>query len=107
VRGNLFPHQRPPFLRFPSTCSGTSPGFLQQFEGDRGTFPDAHDGFKGRSIAVGPLITYKAKFGETDIDFRLKWAHEVEVENHVRGDAIFVDIIGVFRLLIRRVGIPA
>ena len=27
---------------------------------------------------------YKAKFGETEIDFRLKWAHEVEVENRIK-----------------------
>jgi hypothetical protein len=55
------------------------------------------DGFKGRSIAIGPLVTYKAKFGEnTEIDFRLKWAHEVEVKNHMKGDAVFFDITGKF-----------
>ena len=68
-----------------------------QFEDDGGTFADAHDGFKGRSIAVGPLVTYNAKFGEdTEINFRLKWAHEVEVERRMKGDALFFDISGTF-----------
>ena len=48
------------------------------------------------SIAIGPLVTYKAKFGETEIDFRLKWAHEVEVKNRMKGDAVFLDITGKF-----------
>ena len=76
---------------------GAIAGFLYQFEDDRGTFPDAHDGFKGRSTAIGPLVTYSAKFGEdTEIDFSLKWAHEVEVKNRMKGNAIFFDISGTF-----------
>ena len=47
--------------------------------------------------SVGPFIKYKAKFGEgREIDFGLKWAHEVEVENRMKGDAIFLDISGTF-----------
>ncbi len=76
---------------------GALAGFLYQFEDDGGTFADAHDGFKGRSIAIGPLVTYKAKFGEnTEVDFKLKWAHEIEVENRMKGDAIFFDVSGTF-----------
>lgn len=72
-------------------------GFLYQFEDDGGTFADAHDGFKGQSVAIGPLVHYKAKFGEnTEVDFQLKWAHEIEVENRMKGDAIFFDISGTF-----------
>jgi hypothetical protein len=76
---------------------GAVAGFLYQFEDDRGTFADAHNGFLGRSIAIGPLVKYKAKFGEsTEVDFTLRWAHEVEVENRMKGDAIFLDIAGKF-----------
>ncbi|RWQ63322.1 transporter [Mesorhizobium sp.] len=72
-------------------------GFLYQIEDDRGTFADTHDGFRGRSIAIGPFVKYKAKFGKaTEIDFDLRWAHEVEVENRMKGNAVFFDISGKF-----------
>jgi hypothetical protein len=75
---------------------GAFAGFLHQIEDDGGAFADAHDGFRGRSIGIGQLVSYKAKFGETEIDFRLKWAHEVDVENRMKGDAVFFDITGKF-----------
>jgi hypothetical protein len=76
---------------------GAVAGFLYQFEDDGSAFADAHDGFLGRSIAVGPLVKYKAKFGESsEVDFTLRWAHEVKVENRMKGDAIFFDIAGKF-----------
>lgn len=80
----------------PNFAIGAFAGFLYQIEDDGGTFADSHDGFKGRSNGIGPLVTYKAKFRETEIDFRLKWAHEVEVENRMKGDAFFFDISGKF-----------
>ncbi|RWQ27094.1 transporter [Mesorhizobium sp.] len=81
----------------PNFAIGAFAGFLYQTEDDGGAFADSHDGFKGRSIGIGPLISYKAKFGErTEIDFRLKWAHEIEVENRMKGDAVFFDITGKF-----------
>lgn len=75
---------------------GAFAGFLHQIEDDGSAFADTHDGFRGKSIGIGPLVSYKAKFGETEIDFRLKWAHEVEVENRMKGDAVFFDITGKF-----------
>ena len=80
----------------PNFAIGAIAGFLNQIEDDDSTFANTHDGFRGRSIAFGPLVTYKAKFGETEIDLRLKWAHEVEVENRMKGDAVFLDITGKF-----------
>ena len=77
--------------------SARSPAFSYQFEDDDSAFADTQaDGFQGKSIAIGPLVSYKAKFGETEIDFRLKWAHEVEVEHRMKGDAVFFDITGKF-----------
>jgi hypothetical protein len=55
------------------------------------------DGFKGRSVAVGPLAQYTAKFGDnTEIDFSLSWAHELEVENRMEGNAVFLSAYGKF-----------
>jgi hypothetical protein len=76
---------------------GAFAGFLYQFQDDDSDFADAHDGFKGRSTAIGPLVTWKAKFSETnEVDFRFKWAHEFDVENRMKGDAFFFDITGKF-----------
>jgi hypothetical protein len=80
----------------PNFAIGAFAGFLHQIEDDGGAFADTHDGFRGKSIGIGPLVSYKAKFGETEIDFRLKWSHEVEVVNRMNGDAIFFDITGTF-----------
>ncbi|RVC69050.1 hypothetical protein EN759_09495 [Mesorhizobium sp. M00.F.Ca.ET.038.03.1.1] len=75
---------------------GAIAGFLYQFQDDDSTFADAHDGFKGRSIAIGPLVSYKAEFGKTEVNLTLRWAHELEVKNRMKGDAVVFDISGKF-----------
>lgn len=76
---------------------GAISGFLYQFEDDDSDFANAReDGFRGRSIAIGPLVQYKADFGESEIDFSLSWAHEVTVENRMKGDAVFFNVSGKF-----------
>lgn len=76
---------------------GALAGFLYQFEDDDSVFADAHNGFKGESIAIGPFLTYKAKFGDTsEVDLTLKWSHEVHVANRMKGDAVFFNVAGRF-----------
>ena len=52
------------------------------------------------STAVGrdrAAPKYKAKFGEnTEIDFSLRWLHEVEVENRMMGAVLLFDLSGKF-----------
>lgn len=76
---------------------GALAGVLYQFEDDDSAFADARDGFKGRSIAIGPFVKYKAKLSEkVEVDLGLRWAHEVEVKNRMKGDGIFFDLSGKF-----------
>jgi hypothetical protein len=77
---------------------GALAGFLYQIEDDDSAFADSRsDGFKGRSVAIGPFLTYKAKFGEgREIDLSLKWAHELDVKNRMKGDAVFFSLGGKF-----------
>lgn len=77
---------------------GILAGFLYQIQDDDSTFANNRDdGFKGRSVAIGPLATYKAKFGEgNEINMTLKWAHEIEVENRMKGNAVFFNLAGKF-----------
>lgn len=76
---------------------GAIGGVLYQFQDDDSDFADAHDGFKGQSVAIGPLVSYKAKFGEsTEIDFTFKWSHELDVKNRMEGDALVFQLSGKF-----------
>lgn len=76
---------------------GAIGGVLYQFQDDDSAFADAHDGFKGRSVALGPLVSYKAKFGEnTEVDMTFKWSHELDVKNRMEGDALVFQLSGKF-----------
>lgn len=76
---------------------GAIGGVLYQFEDDGGAFADVHDGFRGQSVAIGPLISYKAKFGESaEIDMTFKWSHELDVKNRMKGDALVFQLSGKF-----------
>jgi hypothetical protein len=77
---------------------GVIAGVLYQIEDDDSTFADTRpDGFKGRSVAVGPLAKYKAKFDDkTEIDFSLSWAPELDVKNRMKGDAVYFHVSGKF-----------
>ena len=76
---------------------GAIGGVLYQFQDDDSAFADAHNGFKGQSIAIGPLISYKAKWGEsTEIDLTFKWSHELDVKNRMEGDALVFQLSGKF-----------
>lgn len=76
---------------------GVIGGGLYQFQDDDSAFADAHDGFKGRSVALGPLVSYKAKFGEnTEVDMTFKWSHELDVKNRMEGDALVFQLSGKF-----------
>jgi hypothetical protein len=76
---------------------GVIGGALYQFEDDDSAFADAHDGFKGRSVALGPLVSYKAKFGEgKEVDMTFKWSHELDVKNRMEGDALVFQLSGKF-----------
>ena len=48
-------------------------------------------------IAIGPLVSYKARFGEsTEIDMTFKWSHELDVKNRMKGDALVFQLSGKF-----------
>jgi hypothetical protein len=69
---------------------------LYQVEDDECRFCDQLDGFKGRSYAVGPLLKYTAKSATTEINLSLSWAHELEVEKRLKGDAVYFNMSGKF-----------
>jgi len=52
----------------------------QQLTGDGGS-GDRVGPFRGRTVALGPIVGYTFKVGETPITLNARWFHEFEVEN--------------------------
>lgn len=57
----------------------------QQLTGDSGAGAVLGD-FKGRVTALGPTITYDFMVGQVPVMTSLKWMHEFNVENRLKGD---------------------
>lgn len=65
-------------------------GWIEQLSDDEaGPIIEALDGFKGRSIGLGPAISYSHKTASgSQLDFNLRWVNEFEVKNRFDGDAV-------------------
>lgn len=53
-------------------------------------------GFEGRTIGVGPVVSYSHKIGKYDFAGEVKWLPEVDVEKRLKGDYIWVKLGLVF-----------
>jgi hypothetical protein len=49
-------------------------------------------GFKGRTVAVGATVGYDFKIGPAPVSTRLRFYHEVETKNRLRGNAGFLSV---------------
>jgi hypothetical protein len=65
--------------------AGVTGAYYQQLAGDSGTGANL-GAFKGRTVGIGPVLSYTAKIGGHDNVFELKWLHEVETQNRLQGD---------------------
>lgn len=63
----------------------------QQLTGDSGTGAVLGE-FKGRVTAVGPQLNYNFALGQIPVMTTLKWLHEVEAENRLKGDMGFLTV---------------
>jgi hypothetical protein len=68
--------------------AGVSAYYYKQVEGDSGDGATLGD-FKGKTVGVGPVVSYVTKILEYDTIFELKWLHEVETENRLKGDIVW------------------
>jgi hypothetical protein len=69
---------------------GGAAGWIEQFEDDTGPLADRLDGFRGRALALGPIVTYQRKWGESTVAFSARWLTEFAVENRLKGDPIML-----------------
>ena len=78
------------------STAGIFGSVLYQLEDDEGGLADRLDGFKGRSYAIGPIITYEAGPKERPINIALSWAPEFGVKNRPKGNAVYLSVSGSF-----------
>jgi len=75
--------------------AGVSGYYYQQVTGDSGSGATLGD-FEGRTVGVGPVVSYTKKVGGHDTVFELKWLHEVETKNRLEGDIVWLKAVYKF-----------
>lgn len=74
---------------------GANAFFYDQISGDYGSGA-ALGGFEGRTVGVGPVLSFARKIGSTDLAAEVKWLPELEVEKRMKGDYVWFKIGVVF-----------
>jgi hypothetical protein len=46
--------------------------------------------FESAIYALGVILGYSAKLGQTDVDLQLRWYREFDAQNHLEGNAIYL-----------------
>jgi hypothetical protein len=73
--------------RFPSGWGiGAVGGWIYQLEDDTGPTADKLNGFKGRSLGLGPIATYLKKWKGGQVEYSLRWLHEFDVKDRLKGN---------------------
>ena len=73
--------------RFPTGWGvGAVAGWIYQLEDDTGPIADRLNGFKGHSLAFGPMVNYLKKWEGGQAEFSLRWLHEFDVSNRLKGN---------------------
>lgn len=61
---------------------------MQQLADDKGPLADKLNGFRGYSVALGPIVTYSMKIGEArQLDATLRWTPSIASRNRMEGNA--------------------
>ena len=70
---------------------GVVGGWLQQLGDDSGATADRLDGFQGRSLGLGPILSYGKKWsGGEHLDLSVRYVSEFNVKNRFKGDPLMV-----------------
>lgn len=75
---------------------GANGFYYQQISGDDGAGAQRLGGFEGKTVGVGPVLSYVTKVGGYDLAFELKWLPELDVENRLEGDYIWLKAAVIF-----------
>lgn len=75
--------------------AGVNAFYFQQVVADSGA-PEIIGDFKGMTMGIGPVISYLIKVGNSTILAELKWLPELDVENRLEGDYIWLKLAVAF-----------
>jgi hypothetical protein len=68
-------------------------GWIEQTTDDKGQLADRLNGFKGRSLGVGPILTFDKKLSKTSaLSASLRGVYEFDVKNRPEGEAYQISI---------------
>ncbi len=74
---------------------GVSAYYYKQVTADSGDGATLGD-FKGKTVGLGPVVSFVTKILDRDTIFELKWLHEVETENRLKGDIVWFKVVYKF-----------
>jgi len=68
---------------------GGAAGWIQQIQDDSGPTADRLDGFRGRALGLGPMLTYGRKWKDgAHLDLSLRYLKEFNVKNRFEGEPL-------------------
>ena len=70
---------------------GANGFYYQQVTGDSGSGAMLGD-FKGRTVGIGPVLSYITKIWKKDLVAEVKWLPEMDVEKRLKGDTIWFKV---------------
>lgn len=65
-------------------------GWIEQIGHDSGPLADRLNGFKGREIALGPIVTYSTKVGPLPLSTSLRWLSTVYNRDRMDRDTLYL-----------------
>jgi len=68
---------------------GANGFYYQQITGDSSPFTPMLGAFEGRTVGVGPVLSFITKIGGKDLVAEIKWLPELDVANRLEGDSIW------------------
>ena len=67
---------------------GANVFYYQQITGDSGSGATLGD-FNGRTVGIGPVVSYATKILKKDLVAEVKWLPETEVKNRIKGEYVW------------------
>jgi len=74
---------------------GAEAFYLQQISGDSGAGARFGD-FKGRTVGIGPVLTYILPYGKSTFVAEVRWLPELDVKYRLDGDYIWLKLVAQF-----------
>ena len=71
---------------------GANEWWYEQLDGDSGSGAKLGD-FKGRSVGVGPAISWSKRIGGVDLITELKWLPELSTRNRLEGSYTWLKVV--------------